>query len=219
MRADDLALGRPASAQPTKPPPAKPADAAATPSNDVEGGPQIVAPELAQSAVVKQPAMATSATSVELSASNEPTEAVPDASPKRLPYNGEAEMPGYQRQEQRRWWMIGLGGALFGLGYIGGIAVGAEQNFRDGLGFTAIPLAGPWVAFGMHDEECDANFECSGVSDDSLAAAGVVQDIGGVLLAIGLASTREVWVRNDVAWTVRPLVARGKSGLQLSGTF
>jgi hypothetical protein len=217
VRADDLALSQRALAQPTTPPPAKPQTAAVAPSNDVRGSRPIVAPELAQSATIQR--QSSTPVPAQLPASTERTEADPDAAPKRLPYNGEAEMPGYKLQEKRRWWMIGFGGALFGLGYIGGIAVGADHDFRNGLGFTAIPLAGPWVALGMQDDECEVTFECSGASDESLAAVGIVQDIGGVLLAIGLASTREVWVRNDVAWTVRPLVGRERSGLQLSGTF
>lgn len=203
VRADDLALGKPTTN--TLPPPS-------TPSN----APQIVAPELAQSATVapKQsarptpPSVATSEPLVE-----------PEEGPKRLPYKGEAEMPGYQLEEQRRWWMIGLGGALFGVGYVAGIGVGADRDFRNGFGFTAIPIAGPWVALAMRNDECTPSLSCSNDSDDALAAAGVLQAIGGIGLAIGLVSTRQVWVRKDVAWTLAPLFGRQGTGLQVRGAF
>lgn len=191
-------------------------------SNDVPAGPPIVAPELAQSATLSSSDARSRAATTRASVAV-PEHAEDDASarPKRLPYNGEAEMPGYQRQEQRRWWMLGVGGALFGLGYLGSIAIGAEHDFRDGLGFAAIPLAGPWVASAMHDHRCeDGSFDCSRSSDDaSLAATGVIQGVGGVLLAIGLATTRDVWVRDDIAWGLSPVVGNGRSGLQLNGAF
>jgi hypothetical protein len=132
--------------------------------------------------------------------------------PKRLPYQGEAAMPGYVLEEQRRTWLLVVGGGLFGVGYVIGLGVAGDQNFSNGLGFAAIPVVGPWIALNAHEDVC-----CD--TDEGLAASGVIQDIGAILLGIGLASTRQVWMRSDLAWSVTPLVGQERNGLLLRGTF
>lgn len=205
VRADDLALGKPAE------PPAE----ASAPPNDSSAPPLIVAPELSQSATVSRPSPPVPAP--EASSAEDVAAGESEAGPKQLPYQGEESMPGYELKEQRRTWMVAVGGGLFGIGYAIGIGVAADKGFENGLGFTAIPVVGPWVAMNAHDDVCPGDSSCD--PDEPLAGAGVLQGIGAVLLGIGLSATRQVWVRNDLAWSVTPLPGHGRSGLQLSGTF
>lgn len=218
VAADEFALGKPAPA---------PQGSAATAPNGGTPSPQIVAPDLAQSAPIapgaSQPneskASSPTAPPNRGTAAEDAAEtwAAPDQ-PSRLPFKGEVTMPGYVLREQPRWWMVALGGALFGLGYVGGVGIAADGDFGDGLGYAAIPVAGPWVALAMHDGACD-DISCESDNDEALAAVGVVQDIGALLLAIGLSTSRQVWIRQDLAWTVAPLLGKTRSGVVLSGEF
>ncbi len=145
--------------------------------------------------------------------------------PKRLPYEGEGAMDGYVLTERYRWWMIFGGGALFAIGYVGAISTASEHGFHDGLGLTAIPVAGPWLALGLHDEHCEVGESGDFCRTDSdlkvhLTTLGIVQTIGAVLLPVGLLSPYKVWLREDLAFTVTPApVGIAGQGLQLNGTF
>lgn len=212
VRVDDLALGKPVAPTAAEVP---------APGNPSSTAPQVVAPEFAQSASAAVTPAAVTPVAVTAPEPAEPDMVTSsDSRPKRLPYNGEAAMPGYELQEQRRWWMVAAGGAMFGIGYLASLAVAADAEFDNGLGYTAVPVVGPWVALGMHDDSCPADaFDCRNLDEESLIATGLVQDIGAIVLAIALANSREVWVRSDAAWTVSPLVGRTRSGLQVSGSF
>jgi hypothetical protein len=145
--------------------------------------------------------------------------------PKRVPYEGESAMDGYVLTERYRWWMIFGGGALFAIGYVGAMATASEHGFHDGLGFTAIPVAGPWLALGLHDEHCEVGASGDFCRTDpdlkiNLTTLGIIQTIGAVLLPVGLLSPYKVWLREDLAFTVTPApVGIAGQGLQLNGTF
>src|SRR5690606_19129374 len=89
VRVDDLALGKPVTPTTSTVP---------APTDTSSAAPQVLAPEFAQAPSASTPAAATTASQL-------PEPAPKDSRPKRLPYNGEAAMPGYERVEQRRWWM------------------------------------------------------------------------------------------------------------------
>jgi hypothetical protein len=144
--------------------------------------------------------------------------------PRRLPYRGEKAIDGYVLDERRRWWMIIAGGALFGIGYAAAIVTGNENDFKSGMGFTAIPVAGPFIAMAAFDGGCDdavQNTSC--VDEDAkaqLALAGILQIAGAVLLPIGVFSTKQMWLREDLSVAVSPTrVGRTGYGAVLTGTF
>lgn len=227
VSAEDLALGKPAPVQSAQPQPA-PAAPATTPPTVAP--PTAAAPQTAAvtPTAVTQPPVETvpnpMLASTAVIANGVQTTAVVDIRllPKQLPYRGENAMDGYVLDERRRWWMIILGGALFGIGYVGSIAVGGDHDFDNGFGFTPIPLAGPWITMATHDDEClDEDFcvEDSSV-DAQLGALGVLQLAGAVLLPIGLMSTKQVWIRKDLALGIAPTrLGRSGYGAVLEGTF
>jgi hypothetical protein len=154
----------------------------------------------------------------------QPTVEVPlSVLPKRRPYNGETTMSGYVLKERYRWWMVIGGGALFAVGYIGALSEGSADDFHDGLGFTAIPVAGPWIALGIHDEHCEGDFVGGCVESDiepRLVGLGILQAVGAVLLPAGLLAPYKIWLREDLAVSVTPSsVGANGQGLLLRGTF
>lgn len=228
VESPDLALGSestargtaPAAAPPVAPPPAQvapaPTSADTVPANPTETmvtTRMVARPDL-QPSMVTAPGIEQRTVEVELR-----------LLPKRLPYEGEGVMDGYVLTERPRWWMIIGGGALFAIGYVGGMVAASEHGFHDGLGFTAIPVAGPWLAIGLHGEHCEPGASGTTCSVDrdlkkDLAALGIVQTIGAVLLPVGLLSPYKVWVREDLAFTVAPAsVGIAGHGLQIRGTF
>lgn len=215
VNASDLALGQPA--------PSEPAQAPASPQATATASPPTVAPQ-AQAAPVQTVASPTLASTAVI-ANGVQTTAVVDIRllPKQLPYRGEQTMDGYVLDERRRWWMIITGGALFGLGYIAALAGGSEHDFDHGFGFMAIPVAGPWVTMATHDEVCADDGEVcfeDNSEDAQLAAVGILQVAGAVLLPIGLMSTKQVWLRKDLAVGFMPTrVGRNGYGAVLQGTF
>lgn len=213
---DDLALGKTIASEPTSTPQAPVGES----DNRYVYSPDLAASKAAPATPVAAPVAAPTP---------EPMpEDVPSALPKRLPYRNEPVMPGYVLEEQKRWWMVGVGGGLFIIGYVIGLGVAEDNDFNNGLGFAAIPIAGPWVSLAMHDRCSESEFASPSSSivtcnDDAIQsgmiASGILQAGGLALLALGLGSTRQVWTREDLAIQVTPLVGRHGNGLSLRGAF
>lgn len=207
VAAEDLALGQPAPAEPAEP--AEPAGPAAT-AEPSHAPPQTVgSPGLAAAAVISDGTQTTAVVDIRLL-------------PKRLPYRGEQAIDGYVLDERRRWWMIIAGGALFGIGYIAAVAAANEHDFQSGLGFTAVPIAGPWIALATHDENCSDDIICA--TEDRVEAplvlGGIMQAAGAVLLPIGIMSIKQVWLRKDLAVGLVPSrMGRNGYGALLGGRF
>lgn len=224
----------------------KPAKSGVTQSQEIAAGdlalgktvpttptPTAAPPDTADNRYVYSPGLAAASEAPPKPVASPAPEPMPEADvrtdlPKRLPYREEQSMPGYVLQEHKRWWMVGVGGAMFALGYVVGLGVAGDRDFDNGLGFAAIPIAGPWVALAMHDDCTEDEAVISSSSDVScneesiqagLVASGVMQTGGAALLALALGSTRQVWVREDLAVQVTPLVGRNANGLSLRGTF
>lgn len=205
VTSDDLALGQPLKPAATPAPDSRPARTQTSPSTTT---PTVVSPALASTALVADRTGTTSVVDIRLL-------------PKRLPYRGEQAMDGYVLEERPRWWMIISGGVLFATGYVIGIAAANERDFSDGMGFSAIPIAGPWISLAMV-EDCSDDISCS--DEESIRAqllvSGVFQLAGAVLLPIGLSTTRQAWVRKDLAVSFGPArVGRSGYGAVFSGTF
>jgi hypothetical protein len=109
--------------------------------------------------------------------------------------------------------MIGGGLATLLLGYGTAIVLGASAKFKDGTGWLALPVIGPWAAIGARSYHC-ANDpllaqQCvSGAFSEVqtiaiLSADAVVQATGAVLFVAGLASGQDELVRTDLPVSVR----------------
>lgn len=214
VAAGDLALGKPV--------PTTPTPAAAPP--DTADNRYVYSPSLAATPQTPPQPAAVAAPAPEPM----PEADVKSDLPKRLPYRNELTMQGYVLGEQKRWWMVGVGGAVFAIGYVVALGVAGDNDFKNGLGFAAIPIAGPWVALAMH-EPCDEEdfgapsssiVTCNDSAINSgMIGSGVLQAGGALVLALGLGSSRQVWIREDLAVQVTPVLGRNANGLSLSGTF
>jgi hypothetical protein len=212
VAAEDLALGQPAPTSDQTSAPSTPQVAPPPPS----GAPSVTAtqivasPTLASTTVITNGMPMTASVDIRLL-------------PKHLPYRDEPAMDGYVLDERRRWWMVIMGGALFGLGYVAAIVTGNEHEFDNGMGFTAIPIAGPWISMATFDNSCPIDEVCEDDEDSmraQLAAGGLLQVAGAVLLPFGLMSSKHIWVRKDLAVGITPSqIGRSGYGALFSGTF
>lgn len=125
---------------------------------------------------------------------------------------------GYTPVERSRKHLIVGGAVTFGVSY--GLsafvaAIGEDSSRHDGTNEVAamwIPVAGPWIQAGQTESATGKFF---------LVGLGSAQVAGAIMLYYGMTTTQRVLVRNDLVGglTVSPLVARGASGLALSGRF
>jgi len=118
------------------------------------------------------------------------------------------------------------------IAYTTAIVFGAGADVKDGTGWLAVPVIGPWAAIGARSYHCSndptlANQCVSGAFSEVqtiaiLSADAVVQATGAVLFIAGLASGRDELVRNDPQASVRisprALGARG-FGVGVDGRF
>jgi hypothetical protein len=157
-------------------------------------------------------------------------------SPPRLEWNkGDPVPQGYHPTTEARTGFVIAGGVTLGVSWafggllpgIAGLAAcsGSNSGSCSGtFGVMLIPALGPFIAMGVLAG--DKNSSNAGVAYAILAIDGSVQALGAALLIYGLASQRDVLVRNDIVgktnvrWTVRPM-AMGKAGqgVGVLGTF
>jgi hypothetical protein len=134
--------------------------------------------------------------------------------PAILPYReGLPIPPGYRVEHRSANGLIAGGLATLGVAYGAAIAVALGDNFKDGTGWTIVPVIGPWAAIGARSFHCDndplkAN-QCvknafSEVQTIAiLSADAVVQATGAVLFLAGLGSGEDELVRSDIEAGVR----------------
>jgi hypothetical protein len=133
--------------------------------------------------------------------------------PAILPYrDGLPIPPGYRVESRPANGLIAGGLVTLSIAYAAAIAVGVGDNFKDGTGWTAVPVVGPWAAIGARSFHCDSdplkandcvNKAFSEVQTIAiLSADAVVQATGAVLFLAGLGSGRDELVRSDVETSV-----------------
>ncbi|HEY6079752.1 MAG TPA: hypothetical protein VIW29_13145, partial [Polyangiaceae bacterium] len=147
--------------------------------------------------------------------------------------------PGYRVERRSATGMIAGGGVTFLTAYAVGLVLGASQKFENGMGYVAIPVAGPWAAIGGRTFNCKtavpANTtgadvqrtinKCVGTAYDEvstvvfLTADGLIQATGVVLFFVGLASGYEELVRIDLPKTAIDVLPEGGAALSVSGSF
>jgi len=162
--------------------------------------------------------------------------AVPAAAafaPAILPYReGLPIPPGYRVEHRSANGLIAGGVVSLVIAYGAALAVGVGDNFKDGTGWTVVPVIGPLAAIGARSFHCDndplkAN-DCvknafSEVQTIAiLSADAVVQATGAVLFLAGLGSGHDELVRSDLEAHVRVTpraVGASGFGLGIDGRF
>lgn len=152
--------------------------------------------------------------------------------PATLPYRKDEPIPpGYRLERRPRTGLIIAGAVVTAVPYFIGLSVASAAKFENATGFLAIPALGPWLTLAVRDNTNCYNRSLGTTSDYYCPAdAGVVtllvmdaliQTTGAILFLVGIASDRELLVRQDVAkLRLTPLQFNGSGyGLGLRGGF
>lgn len=146
--------------------------------------------------------------------------------------------PGYRMVERSSGLVLG-GGLTFLAGYAAGLGLAASQSFANGSGYVAIPVAGPWAAIGARTFKCKVPItvnvdgatvqrelnKCVGQAFDEvttvvfLTVDGLIQATGAVLFFVGLGSSYQELVRDDLPKTSITFFPEGGGALSVSGKF
>ncbi len=154
--------------------------------------------------------------------------------PATLPYRKDEPIPpGYRLERRPRTGLIIAGAVVTAVPYFIGLSIASASKFSNAGGFLVIPAVGPWLTLAARE-----NTNCYDYNNGSLNSsyyscgtdAGIVtvlvldaliQTTGAILFVIGIASDRELLVRQDVAkLRFTPLkFNNGGYGLGLHGGF
>lgn len=159
--------------------------------------------------------------------------------PPVLPYReGQPIPPGYRLEYDANTGLI-VGGLVTTLvGYGAALGVGQGSGFKNGTGWLAVPLLGPWAALAGRQNPC-AGLDVSDPDIEDLEDAecieealdeaqlmafmtidGLVQATGAVLFVIGLATGEDQLVRQDIAgFRLVPRVGATGFGLSAHARF
>ena len=159
-----------------------------------------------------------------------------DPRPPILPYReGLPVPPGYEIVNRPATGL--LAGGLVGLGvaYTGGVVFAAVNGFKNGTGWLAVPIVGPWGAIGGRNYEtcrtrtvaeakaCVRNAVKEVQVITFFAVDGIGQLAGGLVTLAGLVSGKEELVRSDlvekVQVSVLPPVHGSPWAVSVSGQF
>lgn len=160
--------------------------------------------------------------------------------PPLLPYKkGLPVPPGYRVVHRSASGLTIGGGLTFLAAYAGALGLAASQSFENGMGYAAIPLAGPWAAIGGRTiqackvpatgttgaaaqraiNKCMANALDEILAIVFLTADGMIQAAGATLFFVGLASGYDELVRADLPKTAVVRLPEGGWALRVSGHF
>jgi len=125
-------------------------------------------------------------------------------------YRGYPVPPGYEVVKRPASGLIKGGLVGFGVAYAGAVGFAAASGFKNGTGWLAAPIIGPWGAIGGRNyEQCRTSTvaeakRCvrNAVSEVQiitfLAVDGIGQLAGALIMLAGAMSTREELVRSDL---------------------
>lgn len=172
----------------------------------------------------------------------------PPGFPLVLPYRSGVPVPrGYHVERRPATGLLVTGGVTLGVGYLTALGIGLHHEFSDGMGWTALPVLGPWAAIGARDFDCnvsgiddvdnidDINTETTAeeaercirraqseaISIALLAVDGMIQATGAILLVAGLASGVDelVWDGLDKVRVSARARPEGGGELRVFGKF
>lgn len=143
-----------------------------------------------------------------------------DARPPILPYrDGFPVPPGYEVVKRPATGLLAGGLVGFGIAYAGGVAFAAANGFKNGSGWLAAPVVGPWGAIGARNYEtcrtrtvaeakaCVRNAVKEVQVITFFAVDGVGQLAGALVTLAGALSSKEELVRSDLVEKVQVSVA------------
>lgn len=156
--------------------------------------------------------------------------------PPALPAYGDLPPPpGYVLEDRMNSGVFWTGLITFGAIYGASIVYGASQDFEQGLGYTVLPLVGPWLAVGQRSFSCSLELSqqsaeaCQEAAVEeatsvvALSALGIGQALGATLALVGLFDRDQRWVRLDLqgaSLTLDTMYVRGTGGgLILRGNY
>lgn len=142
----------------------------------------------------------------------------PSGFPEVLPYRSGMKVPaGYRVESRVSTGLVVTGSVTFALAYFMGLGLALNDDFNNGTGWLAVPLAGPWAAIGAREAKCKIRNDVStperlsgAISDarrcfDSaseeattiglVAGSGIIQVVGLALLVAGVADQTQELVR------------------------
>ena len=153
--------------------------------------------------------------------------------PAILPYrDGLPIPPGYRVEHRSANGLIAGGLTTLAVAYITAIVIGSGDSFKNGTGWLAVPVFGPWGAIGARSYHCENDplkaQQCvRGAFNEVqtiaiLSADAVVQATGAVLFLAGLGSGRDELVRSELETSLRltpRAIGRNGFGLGFDGRF
>lgn len=139
--------------------------------------------------------------------------------PEVLPYNdNEPIPPGYKVEERARTGLIIAGSIVFGLFYLGSVAIGMDSinSSRAPYGALFVPVIGPFIVAGAGNPGSGFPFPSTG---PLYVFDGFVQAGGAAMLLAGIFAKKKVLARQDVALTMRPEFSVGLGSVGMKLTF
>lgn len=136
--------------------------------------------------------------------------------PRVLPaVEGRSPPPGYRPEQRIRRGMVIGGAVTFGVLYLATVVAGGflqESAQPDRFAPLFVPVAGPFVTLGTADP--------AALPSVLLAIDGIAQALGLGLTIGGVIHPEEVWVRDELALTLAPIVIQGApAGVGLSSRW
>jgi len=151
--------------------------------------------------------------------------------PATLPYRKDEPIPpGYRLEKRPRTGLIIAGAVVTAVPYFLGLSIASASKFSNAGGFLVIPAVGPWLTLAARENN-NCNYSSSSFSssyscsDDAaivtvLVLDALIQTTGAILFVIGVASDRELLVRQDVAKLhLTPMKFKEGYGLGIRGGF
>ena len=159
-----------------------------------------------------------------------PQQAPVKEAPRELKYvEGQSTPAGYRYEERPRQGLIIAGSLTLGIPYAFGVLGASAAGFENQSGWLLVPAVGPFLTLALREGSCDEDTETSDqeaaecVGDVFLTMALVLdalaQTAGGVLLLLGVSSSKKVWVREDVSVRVAPTQVGSGWGFGAFATF
>jgi hypothetical protein len=129
--------------------------------------------------------------------------------PATLPYRANEPIPpGYRLEHRPRTGLIIAGAVVTAVPYFIGLSIASASKFSNAGGFLAIPAIGPWLTLAARENTNCYDYVNSSTYYSCTADTGIVtllvldalvQTTGAILFVIGVATDRELLVRQDVA--------------------
>lgn len=140
--------------------------------------------------------------------------------------SGDKLPEGYHIEQRPTTGLLIAGYIVTGVPYAVGLLIALAAGFDNKSPWLLLPVVGPWITLGTRERACneigDSGFDsayCFGdrTTEWLLGIDGVIQAIGGSLVALGFIVTRSYAVRDQVSYFVVPSPVGSGYGLKAVG--